>query len=93
MALCKSFGSHFYRWVKLPLKKYWQRYYARVQNSCIYFCKSIETNDFQVCYMIYNCSIDMMKMHVPEWDNRMHDTIIIKHDFDTDWLLIVLEEL
>ncbi len=43
--------------------------------------------------MIYNCTIDMMRMQLPDWDNRMHDTIIIKHDFDADWLLIVLEEL
>lgn len=34
-----------------------------------------------------------MKMRVPEWDQKTHDTLVIKHDFDTDWLLLVLEEL
>ena len=33
-------------WAKFPLEKTWKRYYARVQNSCIYFCKSVESNDF-----------------------------------------------
>jgi len=43
--------------------------------------------------MIYNSTIDMMRMKVPEWDGKHHDIIIIKHDFDTDWLLLALEEL
>jgi hypothetical protein len=80
-------------WAKFPLEKSWKRYYARVQNSCIYFCKSVESNDFQVCYMIYNSSIELMQMRVGEWDARFHETLVIKHDFDTDWLLLVLEEL
>jgi hypothetical protein len=43
--------------------------------------------------MIYNSSIELMKMRVSEWDGKQHDTLVIKHDFDTDWLLLVLEEL
>jgi hypothetical protein len=33
-----------------------------------------------------------MKLPVRDWDGRMHNVLIIKHDFDTDWLLMVLEE-
>ena len=32
-------------------------------------------------------------MRVDEWDQKTHETLVIKHDFDTDWLLLVLEEL
>ena len=35
----------------------------------------------------------MMNMQVPEWDGKNHECMIIKHDFDTDWLLLALEEL
>jgi hypothetical protein len=42
--------------------------------------------------VIYNSSIEFMKLRVNEWDGRMHDTLIIKHDFDTDWLHLVLED-
>ena len=78
-------------WAKLPGKQYWTRYYARVQNSSIYFCKSVESNDFQVCYVIYNASIEMMKLQITEWDGNMHECMIIKHDFDTNWLLLGLQ--
>ena len=63
-----------------------------MQNSCVYFCKSVETNDFLACYVIYNCSIQTVKLPVAEWDGRMHQVLIIRHDFDTEWLLLVLEE-
>jgi hypothetical protein len=33
-----------------------------------------------------------MRMKVPEWDNKEHQTLIIKHDFDSEWLLLVFEE-
>ena len=78
--------------MKLPLTEKWARYYARIENSCIYFCKSIETNDFAACYVIYNCTIDTMRMRLPEWDNKEHLTLIIKHEFDTEWLLLIFEE-
>lgn len=52
----------------------------------------METNDFIACYVIYNCSIQIMRLPVSEWDGRMHHVLIIRHDFDTDWLLLVLEE-
>jgi hypothetical protein len=79
-------------WAKMPLSDGWQRFYARVQNSCIYFCKSVETNDFQTCYVIYNATIQIMRLRVGEWDGRVHRTLLIKHDFDMDWLLLALEE-
>jgi hypothetical protein len=34
-----------------------------------------------------------MKLRVAEWDGKFHDALIIKHDFDTDWLLMVLVDL
>jgi hypothetical protein len=70
----------------------WQRYYARVQNACIYFCTSVESNDFQACYVIYNCTVDLMRLTVGEWDNRLHQVLVIKHEYDTEWLLVALEE-
>ena len=91
--LCKAFSNHnLFRWAKLPLVGKWQKYFARVQNSCIYFCSSVESNDFPACYVIYNCSLEMMRLPVPEWDTLLHRTIVVKHDYDTEWLLLVLEE-
>ena len=43
-------------------------------------------------YIIYNCNIDIMSIKVPEWDNKQHPALVIKHEFDSEWLLIVLEE-
>lgn len=85
-------------WAKLPRvdsSSYggvWKKYFARVQNSCIYLCPSVESNDFQACYVIYNCTIQTMKLPIPEWDGRQHNVLIIKHDFDTDYLLMALED-
>ena len=33
-----------------------------------------------------------MKLPIPEWDGRQHKVLIIKHDFDTDYLLMALED-
>lgn len=33
-----------------------------------------------------------MRLPIPDWDGRMHSVLIIKHDFDTDWLLLALEK-
>lgn len=32
-----------------------------------------------------------MRLPVPDWDARLHNVLIIKHDFDTDYLLLALE--
>lgn len=37
--------------------------------------------------------MDAMRMTIAEWDGKYHDCLIIKHDFDTDWLILALEEL
>ena len=31
-------------------------------------------------------------MKLPEWDNKEHRVLIIKHEFDSEWLLVILEE-
>ena len=35
----------------------------------------------------------MVQMIVTEWDGRNHDCMIIQHDFDTEWLVLALEEM
>lgn len=79
-------------WVKLPNKNKWKKYYARCQNSSILFCKGVNKNEFSVCYVIYNCNITTMTYRIQEWDNKEHQVIVIKHDFDSDCLLMALDE-
>jgi len=33
-----------------------------------------------------------MHLNVNDWDKKTHRILVIKHDFDTEWLLIALEE-
>jgi len=33
-----------------------------------------------------------MQLRITDWDHRVHPTLLIRHDFDTDWLLLALEE-
>jgi hypothetical protein len=33
-----------------------------------------------------------MTLKVPEWDNKEHPALVVKHEYDSEWLLIVLEE-
>lgn len=33
-----------------------------------------------------------MLLTVGEWDNRLHQVLVIKHEYDTEWLLVALEE-
>lgn len=30
-------------------------------------------------------------MKIPEWDNKKHLTMVIRHEFDSEWLLIAPE--
>lgn len=68
------------------------KYFARSDNGCIYFCIDASQNDFTVCYVIYNCLIERMSIKVPEWDRKDHQAMIIRHQFDADYLLVVFEE-
>jgi len=36
----------FISWAKLPISDRWHKYFARVQNSCIYFCRDVTSNEF-----------------------------------------------
>eukprot|EP00347_Sterkiella_histriomuscorum_P002460 403368062 len=81
-----------YCWVKFPLSNQWQRLFARVQDSCIKFCKDVQVNEFLTSYVIYNCLIDTIKIKIPEWDNKAHLAMIIKHEFDAEWLLLAVED-
>lgn len=33
-----------------------------------------------------------MTVKIPEWDNKEHSALVVMHEFDSEWLLIVLEE-
>lgn len=33
-----------------------------------------------------------MKIKVPEWDNKIHQVMIIRHEFDAEWLLLAVED-
>lgn len=76
----------------MPLGEKFKRYYAICEDSCIYFCKSINNNDFAVCYVVYNCTIDTMMYRIQEWDNKQHNVMKVRHEFDSEYLLIALEE-
>lgn len=42
--------------------------------------------------MIYNCIIETISIKIPEWDNKVHQAMIIRHEFDNEWLLLALED-
>lgn len=56
------------------------------------FCKDVNKNDFKASYVIYNCNITTMKFKIKEWDNKKHTILIIKHEFDSDYMLLAFEE-
>ena len=87
-----------YVWTRLPLTQVWKRYHARLKDSCIYFCKNIATNEYLHCFVIFNCEVEVMQIPISERDTgkqvkgSLYDIIMVKHNFDKDYLLINFEQ-
>ena len=52
----------------------------------------MQINEFIASYVIYNCLIETIKIRIPEWDNKSHPCMIIRHEYDSDWLLLAIED-
>lgn len=87
----KQFRPLGYMWVRLPESQSWYRLYVRYCNACLLFCRKVDKNEFVSCYVLYNSQISKMKIYFDK-EEKEQDIIRIKHDYDTDYLLLVLDE-
>lgn len=74
---------------RLPLDQEFKRYYARYTDSCLLFTHSIEVNDPVATYVLYHSSVEAATLPV---EGSAQLVFLIKHEFDSDTLIILLEE-
>jgi hypothetical protein len=87
----KQFRPLGYMWVRLPESQSWHRLYVRYNNACLLFCRKVDKNEFVCCYVLYNSTISRMRLYFDK-DGKEEDIIKIKHEYDTDYLLLILDE-
>lgn len=50
----------------MPTDEKWQRYIARHKDGNLIFCENIQSNEFKVCYALFDAQFKAMSMPIAD---------------------------